>query len=128
MPIEWTASPDARRVDAVWSGRVAATDWANFIADMRKAGITSYTKLHDLSRASVEITAAEIRDLARLANQVADEGNEPLGPVAFIIESGRALEAVMLFDDGTAISHRPMAIFATRQLALDWLEGSRASS
>lgn len=127
MPIEWTALPEARRVDAVWVGRVSAADWANFIEDMRKAGITGYAKLHDLMHASVEINASEIRDLARTVNALAEDGGEALGPAAFIIDSARALELVMLFDDGTSTSHRPMAIFPSRQLALDWLDETTSS-
>lgn len=121
MPIEWKATAETRRVDAVWSGKVTADDWAKFIEDMRKAGTTGYAKLHDLSHASVDINPSEIRDLARRANEASDEG--PLGPAAFIIDSASTMELVMQFDDRTATSLRPVAIFPTRQLAIDWLDG-----
>ncbi|MBV9833578.1 MAG: hypothetical protein JO055_04180 [Alphaproteobacteria bacterium] len=88
---------------------------------MRRGGWAGYAKLHDLSHASVDISAAQIRDLARQTNAVADD--EALGPAAFIIDSARALELVMQFDDGTASSVRPIAIFPSRQLAAEWLEG-----
>jgi hypothetical protein len=121
MPILWTASNETRTVDATWSGHVSAEDWAKFIEDMRKAGLAGYAKLHDLSHASVDITATQIRDLARITNAVADD--QALGPAAFIVDSALALELVMQFDDGTASSIRPIAIFPSRQLATEWLEG-----
>ncbi len=121
MPIEWKAATDIRRVEAVWSGKIAVGDWAAFIEDMRRAGTTGYAKLHDLSHASVDIKPAEIRALARMANAAADDG--ALGPVAFILDSASALELVMLFEDGTENSLRPIAVFANRQLAIDWLDG-----
>lgn len=125
MPIDWMTSRETRRVEATWTGKVSAGDWAKFIGDMREAGLVGYAKLHDLSHAAVDITAAQIRDLARMANELADD--EPLGPVAFIIDSARALEMVMQFDDGTASSIRPIAVFPTRQLAIDWLDGLKSS-
>ncbi len=123
MPIVWTVSNESRTVDATWSGQVSAGDWAKFIEDMRQAGLAGYAKLHDLSHASVAITAAQIRDLARMTNAVADA--QTLGPAAFVIDSARALELVMQFDDGTAPSIRPIAIFPSRQLATEWLEGQK---
>jgi hypothetical protein len=126
MPIEWKALVESRRVEAVWTGRIAVDDWARFIDDMHGAGYVGYAKLHDLSLASIDINPAEIRELARKANEAADGGGEALGPVAFIIDSARALERVMQFDDGTATSLRPIAVFATRELALEWLDGMAA--
>jgi hypothetical protein len=123
MPIVWTVSTESRTVDATWSGQVSAEDWAKFIEDMRREGLVGHPKLHDLSQASVEITAAQIRDLARMANALADD--QALGPAAFIVDSARALELVMQFDDGTASSIRPIAIFPDRQLAIEWLDGLR---
>lgn len=126
MPIVWTLSKETRTVEATWSGQVSAEDWAQFIDDMRRAGLVGHAKLHDLSQASVDITAAQIGALARQANAVADD--ETLGPAAFIIDSARALELVMQFDDGTASSIRPIAIFPSRQLATEWLEGVKPRS
>lgn len=125
MPIEWKAPADTRRVEALWSGKVSAAEWATFIEDMREAGLVGYPKLHDLSHASLDINAAQMRDLTRRTNEAADQ--EALGPVAFVIDSARALELVMQFDDGTASSIRPIAVFPNRQLALDWLEGQSAA-
>jgi len=125
MPIEWKAADDIRRVDALWTGKIAAEDWAGFIEDMREAGLAGYAKLHDLSHASIGINPAEIRALAGLANAAADAG--ALGPVAFIIDSASALELVMLFDDGTETSLRPIAVFPSRQLAIEWLDGQSDS-
>ncbi|MBX3501317.1 MAG: hypothetical protein KF889_17900 [Alphaproteobacteria bacterium] len=121
MPIEWSVSTETRRVEAMWSGRVSAADWAAFIADMRRTGATGYAKLHDLSHASVDINPAQIRELARMTNAAADDG--ALGPVAFVLDSARALELVMQFEDGTESSLRPIAVFPTRQLASEWLDG-----
>jgi hypothetical protein len=103
---------------------VSVDDWAKFIDDMRKAGTVGYAKLHDLSHASVDISAAQIRELARMANETADD--QALGPVAFIIGSGLSLELVMQFDEGTSSSLRPIAIFPNRQLAIEWLQGLAA--
>jgi hypothetical protein len=121
MPIEWKAAADTRRVDAVWSGRITVQDWAVFIEDMRRAKTTGYAKLHDVSHASLDINPGQIRDLARMTNAAADDGR--LGPVAFIVDSARALEVVMLFDEGTETSLRPIAVFADRRSALEWLDG-----
>lgn len=126
MPIEWKVAADIRRVEAMWSGRIAAGDWAKFIEDMRNAGMVGYAKLHDLSHASVGINLAEIRDLARMANAAAD--TVALGPAAFILDSANALELVMLFDDRTESSHRPIAVFADRQLAIEWLDAQAAGA
>lgn len=125
MPIEWKAGADTRRVEAVWTGTVSAEDWARFIEDMRKAGLVGQPKLHDLTLASLAINPAQMRELARLANAAADD--QPLGPVAFIIDSARVLELVMQFDDGTAPSIRPIAVFPDRQLALEWLDSQSAA-
>ncbi|MGE0421630.1 MAG: hypothetical protein AB7O88_05165 [Reyranellaceae bacterium] len=125
MPIEWTLSTDARTVEAVWSGQVSADDWQRFIEDMRRSRLVGHPKLHDLSQAAVNITPAQIRDLARFANEVADD--QALGPVAFVIDSAHTLELVMQFDDGTASSIRPIAMFPTRQLAIEWLDGMRSA-
>jgi hypothetical protein len=127
MPIEWKAVAEDRRIEAVWSGRIAVGDWARFIDDMHSAGFAGYAKLHDLSLASIDINPAEIRDLARKANAAAD-GGATLGPAAFIIDSARALELVMQFDDGTETSLRPIAVFANRQLAMEWLDSLAAPS
>ena len=126
MPIRYTIDHKSRTVEATWSGQVSAEDWAKFIEDMRAEGLASYAKLHDLSQASVDVSAAQIRDLARQVNAVADD--QPLGPAAFIIDSARALELVMLFEDGTASSIRPIAIFPSRELAAEWLDGVKLRS
>jgi hypothetical protein len=123
MPIVWFESNDNRTVEATWTGKVSVEDWAKFIDDMQQAGLAGHAKLHDLSHASVDVTAAQIRDLARMTNAVADD--QALGPAAFIIDSARALELVMQFEDGTASSIRPIAIFPNRQLATEWLESQK---
>lgn len=127
MPIEWNVSDEARRVEAVASGRVSAGDLADFIQGMRQAGVMGYAKLVDMSYASLDIRAAEVRTLARSINALADGGGETLGPVAFVIDSPTALEVTMLFEERTAASKRPLSIFASRQLAADWLDGLASS-
>ena len=122
MPIEWTADPQTRRIAAYGLGTVTAADWEAFIKGQVDGGVRGYAKLLDLSQANVEISAAEILAIARTVNRLADEAGDPLGPAAFVIDSGTTLERLMQFDDRTATGHRPMAIFPTRQLALDWLD------
>jgi hypothetical protein len=126
MPIEWTASTESRTVDAMGVDRVSAADWQGFIGDMASAGVMAYAKIIDFSRASVEISGAEIGALARMINTLSESDGEPIGPAAFVVDSATALERLMLFDDRTAQAQRPMAIFPARQHALDWLEGLRS--
>lgn len=125
MPIGWTVSNEMRIVEASWSGQISADDWRRFIEEMRQAGFVTYPKLHDLTHATVDITPAQIRELARFANEVADD--QLLGPVAFVIDSARTLELVMLFDDSTAMSVRPIAVFPDRHLAVEWLDGQKSA-
>ena len=127
MPIEWTAVDEARRVEAVASGSVSAGDLSDFIQGMRQAGVMSYAKLVDMSYASLDIHASEVRTLARSINALAVDGGEKLGPVAFVVDSPTALEVTMLFEDRTAASGRPLSIFSNRQLADAWLENFMAS-
>lgn len=122
MPIEWNATAETRRVDAVASGSVSAADLADFIQGMRMAGVMGYAKLVDMSYASLDIHATEVRALARSINALADGGGEKLGPVAFVIDSPTALEVTMLFEERTTASGRPLSIFASRQLADKWLK------
>lgn len=123
MPIEWNASADARRVEAVATGSVSANDLADFIQAMRQAGVMGYAKLVDMSYASLDIHAAEVRALARSINALADGGGETLGAVAFVVDSPTALEVTMLFEERTAASKRPLSIFGSRQHAIEWLDG-----
>lgn len=125
MPIEWTASNDTHTIEAMGVGRVSAADWHNFIDEMAKARITAYGKIIDLSRVSLDISVAEISALANVINALSDNDGVRIGPAAFVIDSAAALERLMLFDDRTALTQRPLAIFPTRRLALDWLESLR---
>lgn len=123
MPIEWTAHPQTRRVDARGSGSVSAADWMGFIESMHEGGIRSYAKILDLSQASIDINPAQFRDIARRVNELAEDGGSRVGPAAFVIDSPVALELFMKFEDRTSTS-RQMAIFSSRQPALDWLDGA----
>jgi hypothetical protein len=122
MPIEWSASAATRRVLAVASGSVSAGDLADFIRAMREAGVMGYAKLVDMSYASLDIRAGEVRTLARSINALAS-GGAALGPVAFVVDAPTALEVTMLFEERTAASGRPLSIFANRKQAIDWLDG-----
>jgi hypothetical protein len=123
MPITWTANPQTRRVDAVGSGTVTAADWSKFIEEVLASGVRGYAKLLDFTHAPLEINAVEIQDIARTINRLAEDGAEPIGPAAFVgIDSATVFERLMWFDDRTATG-RAMAIFPTRKLALDWLDG-----
>ena len=121
MPFEWNANGQARRVEAVASGSVTAADLQAFIDAMRAAGVMGYAKLVDLSYASIEIHAAEVRALAASINRLAMDG-ETLGPVAFVVDSETALDVIMLFEERTARSSRALSIFGSRQHAREWLD------
>lgn len=122
MPIVWTVNARARRVEAVASGSISAADLAALIAGLGEAGVVGHAKLIDLSHASLDIRAAEVRALAASINALARDGAS-LGPVAYVVDSDTALDTIMLLDDRTAESKRMLSIFGSRQHALDWLDG-----
>src|SRR4051812_15137011 len=122
MPIEWTAFPEIQRVEAIASGTVSAAEWVDFLKGLRAANVRGYTKLFDMSHALLDIRASEVRAIAGLINTRAEEGGDPLGAVAFVVDSATALDVSMLYEDHTVAASRPMAINATRELAIEWLD------
>ena len=128
MPIEWTAIAESRRFEAVAFEIVTAAEWVGFLKSLRAANVKSYTKVFDLSHASLEMRASELRTITGVINTRADEEGGLLGAIAFIVTSPAALDLSMLYDDWTFLkAGRPMAIFATRELAIKWLNGAASS-
>lgn len=122
MPIAWKIIDAECLVDAVVSGAPTLDEFTTYIADVTAAGGKGHAKLVDMRHATLDLHSAEIRALAQAVIEQARRGDAALGPVALIVDAEASLEATLLFDDRTAAADRPLAIFADRRMALDWLK------
>ena len=122
MPLSLTFLQSEDLVIATGSGEVTLMDLIGFAKQLFQGGLLAYPRIIDLSHATLELKAGEIRNIAQgVAAATANGSLGPLGAVAFVARSEEVRDMTLLFGDRTAKTDRPLRVCSSMEEARDWL-------
>jgi hypothetical protein len=120
MPIRWEIVDDAL-VDVAVTGAPTFNEFTTCLDEVTLAGGKAHAKLLDMTRATLDLRSFDIKAVATAVIAQAARADAALGPVAIVVDVASSLDFRLLFEDEACQTHRDLAVFATREMALAWL-------
>ncbi|MBV9835182.1 MAG: hypothetical protein JO055_12290 [Alphaproteobacteria bacterium] len=120
MPIRWTIV-DAALVDVAITGVPTFNEFRAYIDEVALAGGKRHARLLDMTRATLDLRSGDVKAMATAVIAQAARADAALGPVAIVVDVTASLDFRLLFEDKACQTHRDLAVFANREMALAWL-------
>jgi len=117
--INWTVSHPERLVVVTGKDEVTASDLFFCVDAMKRAGVSSYRKIYDMTRVGLRLTPLDVRSLGKAMAEIAE--NQQYGPAAIVVASEVIAGSAQYFEE-TSGARRPVQIFRDYDAARAWLD------
>jgi hypothetical protein len=118
MPAEWTISHEEHLVTVRAEGLIGLKDIEPYLDDLMVRGVMPYRKFLDARGGVPDLSDQDMMALGARVSAYAQMG--PRGPVAVVVDPGRAYDAALRFMN-LAGATRPGEVFTSVDKARRWL-------